>query len=260
MSKTRDRCRRSGRLLGTLFACIALWGAAGSARAEDASSDWQFYFTPYLWMTGLGMETRGIGPLPSNDFDMSFRDVWDHLNFAFEANLEARNDRFVAVLDFNYFNLGADQGLSGPTFTNASLDMVGVLAAANVGYTVVKPEPISFEPFVGVQVYSVDVDVSVRGGPSPSASDTKTFVDPMVGFRSRLMLGSEFFVDGVAQIGGFGVSSKLTYQLFGGVGWQANEWLQVRAGYRHFFLEQSGGRLIRNVTMSGPIVGTTFRF
>lgn len=242
------------------LAGILLLAGGGHADAQESSSDWQFYFTPYLWMTGLGMETRSIGPLPSNDFDMSFSDVWDHLNFAFEANLEARNDRFVAVLDFNYFDLGADEGLSGPTFTRAAVDMTGILAAANVGYTLVKPDPISFEPFVGVQVYSVDVDVSVQGGPSPSASDSKTFVDPMVGFRSRLMLGSEFFVDGVAQIGGFGVSSKLTYQLFGGVGWQANEWLQVRAGYRHFYLEQSGNTLIRDVTMSGPIVGATFRF
>lgn len=230
------------------------------ASAQETSSDWQFYFTPYLWMTGLGMETRGIGSVPSNDMNVDFSQVWDHLNFALQANLEARKDRFVAILDFNYFNIGADKGLSDPVFNNASLDMVGVLASANVGYTLAKPEPISFEPLVGVQVYSVDVDLSFRGGPSPSVSDTKTFVDPMVGFQSRLMLGSDFYVDALAMIGGFGVSSKLTYQLFGGLGWQANEWLAARAGYRHFFLEQSGGKLIRNVTMSGPIVGATFRF
>lgn len=258
--RLKSERKRRGWPATIALAGFLLLAGGGHANAQELSSDWQFYFTPYLWMTGLGMETRGIGPLPSNDFQMDFSDVWDHLNFAFEANLEARNDRFVAVLDFNYFDLGADQGLSGPTFTRAAVDMTGILAAANVGYTLVKPDPISFEPFVGVQVYSVDVDVSVQGGPSPSASDSKTFVDPMVGFRSRLMLGSEFFVDGVAQIGGFGVSSKLTYQLFGGVGWQANEWLQVRAGYRHFYLEQSGNTLIRNVTMSGPIVGATFRF
>jgi opacity protein-like surface antigen len=250
----------SGWLPKVTLSGFLLLASGTQAVAEETSSDWQFYFTPYLWMTGLGMETRGIGPIPSNDMNVDFTQVWDHLNFALQANLEVRKDRFLAILDLNYFNLGADEGLSGPVFDHASLDMVGVLASANVGYTVVTPDPISFEPFVGVQVYSVDVDLSFRGGPSPSASDTKTFVDPMVGFQSRLMLGSDFFVDGLATIGGFGVSSKLTYQLFGGLGWQANEWLQVRAGYRHFFLEQSGGKLIRNVTMSGPIVGATFRF
>ena len=256
----RSERKRRHWLPGAALAALLLLAMGRPASAQENSSDWQFYFTPYLWMTGLGMETRGIGSVPSNEMNVDFSQVWDHLNFAFQANLEARKDRFFAMLNFNYFNLGADEGLSGPVFDHASLDMVGVLASANVGYTLVKPEPISFEPFVGVQVYSVDVDLSFRGGPSPSASDTKTFVDPMVGFQSRLMLGSDFFVDGLATVGGFGVNSKLTYQLFGGVGWQANEWLQVRAGYRHFFLEQSGGKLIRNVTMSGPIVGATFRF
>lgn len=252
--------KRRGWLGNVARAGFLVLAGATPAAADDLSSDWEFNFTPYLWMTGLGMETRGVGPIPSNDMSVDFGQVWDHLNFAFEGNLEARNDRFVAVLDFNYFNLGADENLSGPVFNKAALDMIGILASANVGYTVVKPDPISFEPFAGVQVYSVDVDLAFRGGPSPSTSDSKTFVDPIVGFRSRLMLGSDFFIDGVASIGGFGVSSKLTYQLFGGVGWQANDWLALRAGYRHFFLEQEGGTFIKNVTMSGPIVGATFTF
>jgi opacity protein-like surface antigen len=252
--------KRPGWLPGAVLAGMLFLAGGTQATAEENSSDWEFYVTPYLWMTGFGMDTRGIGSIPSNNMNIDFGQVWDHLNFALQVNLEARNDRFVGVLDFNYFNLSADEGLSHPTFTHADVDMVGILASANVGYTLVKPEPIGFEPFVGVQVFSVDVDLSLQGGPSPSASDTQTFVDPVVGFRSRLMLGSDVFVDGIAQIGGFGVSSKLTYQLFGGVGWQANEWLALRAGYRHFYLEQEGGKLIRNTTMSGPIVGATFRF
>ena len=258
--RLKSERKRPGWLPSVALAGILFLAGGTQAAAQESSSDWQFYFTPYLWMTGLGMETRGVGPVPSNDMSVDFGQVWDNLNFAFEGNLEARKDRFVAVLDFNYFNLGADEGLSGPVFTKASLDMVGILASATLGYTVVNPDPISFEPFAGVQVYSVDVDLAFSGGPAPSTSDAKTFVDPIVGFRTRLMLGSDFFVDGIASIGGFGVSSKLTYQLFGGVGWQANEWLAVRAGYRHFYLEQEGGTLIRNVTMSGPIVGATFRF
>ena len=258
--RLKSERKRRGWLAKVALAGFLVLAGGTQADAQDTSSDWQFNFSPYLWMTGLGMETRGVGPIPSNEINVDFGEVWDNLNFAFEGNFEARNDRFVAVIDFNYFNLGADESLSGPAFTDASLDMIGILASANVGYTVVKPEPISFEPFAGVQVYSVDVDLAFKGGGDPSTSDKKTFVDPIVGFRTRLMLSSDFFVDGVASIGGFGASSKITYQLFGGVGWQANDWLAIRAGYRHFYLEQKGNTFIRNVTMSGPIVGATFTF
>ena len=250
---------RACRLLGVAVAGAILLAGSNAAQAQESNSDWRFYFTPYGWMTGFGMETRGVGPVPSNDIDVDFSQVLDHLNMALEGNFEARKGRFVAVVDFNYFSLSADEGLSGPVFTKAALDMTGILASSNVGYQVIDSDPVALDLFAGVQVFSVDVDLAIRGGVSPSTSDTVTLVDPIIGVRGTIDLGSGFFLSNAATIGGFGVDSKLTWQAFGGIGWQANDWLAIRAGYRHFSIEQEGGTLVKSVTMTGPIIGATFR-
>ncbi len=254
-----ERRRGSNWLLGVALWCASLL-PAGTSTAQETLSDWEFTVTPYLWMTGFGMETRGVGPIPSRDIDVDFGQVFDHLNFAFEANVEARKDRFVATFDFNYFDLSASEGLSGPVFTKVALDMTGILSSATVGYQAIASDPVSMDVFGGAQLFSVDTDLAMRGGGSPSTSDKKTFVDPVIGLRGRVRLGEDFFLDGIGSIGGFGVDSQITYQLFGGVGWQASDSIALRAGYRHFYIEQEGGKLIKSVTMTGPIIGASFRF
>jgi opacity protein-like surface antigen len=230
------------------------------ARAQESSSDWQFYFTPYLWMTGLGTETRGVGPIPPTDTDVDFSQIWDHLNIALQGNFEARRGRFFTIVDFNYFDLSVDKDLSGPVFTKLDLNMTGLLASASAGYWAIESDFASFGAFGGVQVFSTDIDLALQGMISPSRSGEVTLVDPIIGVRSAIDLGSGFFINGSGTIGGFGVDSKLTWQLFGGIGWQANDWLALRAGYRHFVIEQGDGKFIEEITMTGPVIGATFRF
>ncbi len=251
---------RANRLLGVAVAGVILLAGAEVARAQETDSDWEFYTSPYIWMAGFGIDTRAVGPVPSTSVKIDFSEVLENLNIALENTFEARKGRFVALVDFNYFSLSADEGLSGPVFTKADMDMESILSVAAVGFQLVDHDPIAFDVLAGAQVVWMDVDASIKGPGSVSASDSDTLIDPIIGFQSKINLGSGIFLSSAGMIGGFGVESKLTWQLFGGVGWQANDWLALRAGYRHWQLETEGNGLIETVTMTGPIIGATFRF
>ena len=60
--------------------------------------------------------------------------------------------------------------------------------------------------------------MSVKGGliGSVSVSDDETWVDPVIGLRGRLNMTEKFYLSGWAMVGGFDVSSKFMWDVFGG--------------------------------------------
>jgi len=260
MRLVTDRRSKSGFGV-TVFAAmvLALVACVKSAAAQENNSDWEFYTSPNIWATGVGIETNMFGPLPPTNIDVDFSEILDHLNFALENTFEVRKGRVIGLFDFNYFDLSVEQNLSGAMFTKADADMKMILASTSIGYRIVDDDPIDFDVFAGAQIVWMDTDTTVSGMGTVSISDGDTLIDPIVGIRTRIDLGSGFFLNGIGMIGGFGASSKLTWQLFGAIGWQANDWLALQAGYRHWKIDLKGGDLVDETEMTGPIIGATFR-
>lgn len=248
-------------LLSGLLAVAILLAATNMAHAEEpfADDEWAVFFTPYLWLAGLETSTRARGPFPATTTEVSMRDVLKSLDFGAEAAFEVRRNRMIGLVDFSYLDLSASKGLNGVPFTGASMETTTIFGSANAGYRVVEHDRGSFDLFAGVQFVWMDIDLAFSGGAPASTSSSQTLIDPIVGARGRLDLGSGFFVGTTGTIGGFGVDSELTWQLIGQAGWQANEWLTLQAGYRHFEIDFKSGGLMDNVTMSGPMIGATFR-
>ena len=252
--------RRCRRFLRALVVILALVWTTAPASAQDASdSGWEFYATVYGWLPGLELSTHAQGPVPPTSVDMSISDVIQSLDLAVQGAFEARNDRLIGLIDVNYFSLSDDESLGGILFTKASVETSGVIASANLGYRLVEADPVVFDVFAGVQVASMKTELGLAGMMPVSRSDSQTLVDPLISARAFVDLGSGFFVGAAGSIGGFGVDSDLTWQVIGQVGWQANDWLTLRAGYRHQEFNLDGSHLIDNMTMSGPILGATFR-
>jgi hypothetical protein len=244
---------------GITTAAVLLLAAAYPAHAEEpvADDEWVVLLTPYIWLPTLETTSRSTAVLPSIETETELLDV---LNIAAEAAFEVRKGRVFVLADLSYVNLSAEQNLNGIVFNDAEMDVAGVLGSLNVGYRIVEEKPITFDFFAGAQIVSLDVDVSVDGpAASASASTTETLIDPIVGARFRVGLGSGFFLNAVGDVGGFNVDSKLTWQALGTVGWQANDWLAFQLGYRHLEIDFKNDGLMENMTMTGPIFGASFR-
>jgi hypothetical protein len=60
------------------------------------------------------------------------------------------------------------------------------------------------------------VESSIAVGHNPRV----TWIDPVVGMRAKQRLSQKQFVSAMLDVGGFGVSSDSTWQMYGGAGYQ----------------------------------------
>jgi hypothetical protein len=86
------------------------------------------------------------------------------------------------------------------------------------------------------------------------------WVDPFVGVRGRYQLSPKFYVAGKADIGGFGVSSNLVWQVYGGVGWQMSKRTALELGYKYFAVDYSDGGFTYDVANSGVMTAFSIKF
>ncbi|MGZ8347015.1 MAG: hypothetical protein ACXWUP_07900, partial [Allosphingosinicella sp.] len=106
------------------------------AGSGSTGSSWEFSATAYIWFSGLGGDVATFPAVPPVDVDASFGDIFDNLNFAGMAVLQARNDRFVAMADIGYVDLGIskDIGVRDPSFLQVRLDTSNFYATLIGGY------------------------------------------------------------------------------------------------------------------------------
>jgi hypothetical protein len=111
----------------------------------------------------------------------------------------------------------------------------------------------------------LDVDVDVDAGavlPSFGGGQDKTWVDPIVGAKFHYAFAERWGLHGYGygDVGGFGVSSDLTYQLMGTISYSFNKHVMLQAGYRAFGVDFEDGSFQFDATLHGPIVALTFSF
>lgn len=61
-------------------------------------------------------------------------------------------------------------------------------------------------------------------------------------------------------MGSSGVSSDLTWQACGGLGYQVNDWFSAQAGYRCLREDFGDGSFVYDVAPHGPLIGFSVRF
>ncbi len=91
-------------------------------------------------------------------------------------------------------------------------------------------------------------------------SRSDDWVDPYVGLRGRYNLTPKVYLNGRADIGGFGVGSDLTWQASGGLGWQfaTNKYLELN--YRALSMDYEDNGFSYDMVTRGAelVVGVNF--
>ena len=88
-------------------------------------------------------------------------------------------------------------------------------------------------------------------------SKSETLWDGIVGVKGRIALTDTWYSPYYLDVGTG--DSSLTWQVMAGVGY-AFDWGDLTLTYRHLSYDQSGDKLIQNLSFSGPAMGMNFRF
>jgi hypothetical protein len=229
---------------------VALLLALAACESASAQTrDWTIDLS--LFGLAAGMDgTVGVAGV-SSDLDVSFGDVLEHLEFGAMGAVRVGYDRWALSTEIVYMGLGASKN-------NVSADLNQWLVEPRLSY---RPHP-AVEPFAGVRYNSLSGDLTGPLGRTPTGG--QHWADPILGAMVHLPLlknvGFEFHGD----IGGFGIGSDLTWQVFPSLSWRFTKAASLEVGYRLIDTDYETGTGISlfryDVLTHGPQFGVTFHF
>lgn len=232
-------------------------GAIGNQRGW--LEGWEFQLSPYGWASGVE-GTVGVGRL-SAPVDIGFDDVLEDMDAGVMLALDGRRDRFGFILEGFWLKVSGSAGTPGSAFSEVDVKVNEVLINGAVYYRAVE-EPFTLDLMAGARYIYLDADIDFDPGlvAGRSADGSKDWIDPVLGFRSRFPITDRLSAVVMADIGGFGVSSDLTWQLYGGFNYQLSDSTELKLGWRHMEIDYDGGNFDYDVEMDGLTIGFGYSF
>ncbi|NMN57776.1 hypothetical protein FHT36_001673 [Xanthobacter sp. SG618] len=243
---------------------------AAPASQPQAASGWQYQATLYLWATGIDGDI-GVRRLPAIPVDITFGDVMQNFQGAVMGNFIAKKDNWTLFADVFWSQLGTNKNLStaGQPLLDFSQRLFILSGAA--GYRLpVGDADFDLSATAGFRYQRLSANTSLSSIFVPfaiSESDTKDWLDPTFGLALQWKLNKQWFLNALADVGGFGLpaSSKLSAQGLVAVGYNWNESWSTALGYRALYTDYesitSPTRDFRyNTTMHGPFMSIGYHF
>lgn len=232
-----------------------------SAAAPAQAEAWAFSISPYFWAAGLSGDIAQFHLPATVHISPDFDDILRNLDFAAMVMGEARKGRVSFVGDIIYSKVSIDRatprGVIADTTAVTSETFSGMIAA---GYSLALGEAGHLDIVAGAKVWSVSSTVSLVGGNvgSVHASDSRTWVDALVGVRGRYDIADNVYLTGWGLVGAGG--AKLDWDVAAALGYDFNENLSALAGYRALGVNYDSRGFVFDVVQQGPIVALVAKF
>ena len=258
--------------VATACAVSAIFLSAQPAWADSGESpnNWKFEITPYLFASGLS-GTTGIRGVDA-DLDISFSELWDHIDSAFMLYATAEKDEWIFMFDAMYVDLKDEQadswqgplGNSNTAQLNANLKQQ--IYSLSAGRNVWGERNRSLD-VLGVARYTsleTTLGLALATGSnllpdgSRSVSGEADWWDAAIGVRFVAPVAKKWDFVGYADVGAGG--SDLTYQLLAGVNWQISKTFSGKFGYRYLYQDYEQDNFKWDMAMSGAFAGLGIRF
>ena len=239
----------------------------GPETAQDevpvpVAESWSFKLTPFLWLPSIDANI-GPGAVPT---DMDATADGDSgifgFDFGFLLMAEARRGRFGVLGDIGFISLSTDGDSPGTSFFDVEIGTNGTVGTLGAFYTAAIWHWLSVDTIIGIRYWSIGLDLDFSAGDLDpiSVALSRDWVDPIIGLRLGSNLGGGFFVVAYGDVGGFGISSDITWQAYAALGYQFADWFTAELGYRYLYVEQTIGGVPIDLAMYAPLIAVTFIF
>jgi hypothetical protein len=230
--------------LAVLFIFISLLVAVRvNAQTPDSSKTYHFFLEPYLLAPSMS-GTTGIGKLPNTFVCVPASELFKYFKIGGMLYAEVHNNRYAFTSDLFYASLSEDASTKN-----------GVLSGtANLKQFMWELEGLYrlndwLEAGVGARINSITAGANIIYTPPPpflgskSGSDqkTNTWVDPVIVTRLKTWVNNKLLLSLRADIGGFGIGSKLSWQLQPDIAYRVSKLLQLGLGYRVISMDYEKG-------------------
>jgi hypothetical protein len=261
--------QQSRNLIFAVLASIAgIASGLHAASAQDAAapSGYQFFGTPYLWLSRVQATTKTPLPrVPEVSSNVSTIDLLSHLDgVPVMGSGEIRYGPWGFLGDVIHLPVSTDITTRDILFQGGKAKMRANSGTGLFLYRAVE-DPVQFaDAGLGFRAWGFSMDLELNPGQllGRSVSRSDGWTDPLIGGRYHRELGNGFGLTAYGDVGGFGVGAHVDWQVIGTVDYAPNPWLNLHLGYRslNFSYSASDRDLGFDVHMRGPILAGTFRF
>lgn len=235
--------------------------ATNAPAAVRQAEGWEVFLTPYLWASGLQGEVGSRGR--STEVDLGFSDIVKNLDGALMLPIELRKGRWGVLSELILIKLSDQSGTPGPLFGSVEVGVDETLVQLLPLYRIIPQEPITLDVLAGGRLWHISAELNFTPGVVPGVivDATDRWIDPIIGVRAIADIGERWRVRGYGDIGGFGISSDLTWQLLGTIAHQIGTGTVLRFGYRHLDVdfENDENGFIFDTGTGGWVLGVTIR-
>lgn len=244
-------------LLLISVASMPVWG-----QTQD-NDEWQFTVAPYLVIPGM-TGTVGVRGLEV-EVNASVSDVFSNLQMGFNGYFEARKGPWGFGTDVVYAALGGSSDFANVDPSEALFTFIGMRRLAP-----------GFDLTFGARLNAIRNKIEFKENLGPvlegrTFEATKQWVDPLVGFLWAVPLGGRVRFILPANVGGFGLSSKVALDVYpnlqiqvGKRAWLGGGWRVTYINYESGYEDDGpilGSEAFRfDVTTTGPAIGMVFQF
>lgn len=234
-----------------------------------APPDWHFDITLDGWAPSMSSEI-GVRTYPTATSNVGFFQLLDHTEGIFPASVAAYNNTFILGADLFWTKVEVGStfgpGLFGGVHASTTINNTLATVYGGVKLPIGSPN-LSVYGTVGARIVDVSTSVDLSTpipGFSPSASGSKTWVDPIVGLNARYKIDDKWSLHFIGDGGGYPGSG--TWQAFGAVDYKWTPQFTTSLGFRALYVyDQSGaksgnGSFRFGETLYGPEVDFTYSF
>jgi len=239
-------------------------------------SSWHYEITGYGWGSSIAGST-GFGSLPTLPYYASFGKVLEHFQGSFMGSIVARNDTFIGGIDFVWARIGGSGVLQNPDSvlfggkTSLTLNEGFITAFGGVRVPLGIPN-LSLYGTVGARNFYSGNKLAVSG-PLGLFNGTETvnkdWVNPVAGFAAQYRYDDRWFMNMLADLGGW--SDSATGQALTSVGYNWTQNFATTVGYRVMYNYTHQDTGINAITfeprsfryqqwMYGPFAGAKYSF
>ncbi|MFC1652316.1 hypothetical protein ACFL3F_01220 [Planctomycetota bacterium] len=229
--------------------------SAVNAQGTTNQDEWDFTVTPFGWMTGLHGNAR-VGNMPSS-VDVKFGDVLESLRMAAMLDLRAQKGRWGVQSNIIWLEMNEADDTQGvhieakPKMWFVDLD----------GFYQITDQ---WSVLAGIRYFDTTISVKGSGALNFYEKIDENWVDPIMGTEFKTPLSERWSMGARGDIGGFGVGSDLSWQIWAGAEWRFAKKNALAFGWRHLAWDYANGsgadRLEMDTYMTGPYVGVELHF
>lgn len=227
-------------------------------------STWRFEVTGYGWGAGL-TGNAGVGQFQSVPYYANVWKILEHLDGIFMGSAIARNGTFIGGLDLIWTRLGETETLQNGAEVDVKLgeDIVTGFGGVRIP---VGPPNLELYGTVGARYFAVHASIDLTHplvAFEASASATKDWIDPVVGFAAQYRIDLKWFINAQADIGG--LDNSATGQALGAVGYNWTPSISTTLGYRVIYAydkeeNAANGSFRLQQWMYGPFAALKYSF